>query len=67
VYQCSSNTACSLISSPAVNGYSDTDFASPTTEFFLGVTLSPNLLYGYYINFGNGLVAIGTVNATAGP
>lgn len=67
VYQCSSTIACSLISSPTVAGNSDTDFTSPTTEFFLNATLSPNLMYGYYINFANGLVAIGTVNATAGP
>jgi len=67
VYQCSSTTTCSLISSPTVDGGSNTGFTSPTTKFFLGVTLSPSLMYGYYINFANGLVALGTINATAVP
>jgi hypothetical protein len=50
-----------------VAGNSNTGFTSPTTQFFLGATLSPNLLYGYYIYFGNGLVVFGALNATAGP
>jgi hypothetical protein len=66
VYQCSSATACSLIASPTVIGYSNTNFTSPTAEFSVGAALSPNLMYGYYLNFGNGLVVFGTVNATAG-
>ncbi len=65
IYQCSSTSSCSLISEPEVDGHAVTNFTTTATEFFVGVALLPNTLYGYEISFASGYPVLGTVNATA--
>lgn len=65
VYQCSSLTSCSPISSPVVNGGSKTYFTNSTTGFFFGAQLVANQDYDYSIAFANGQTISGVTTAVS--